>query len=97
MSKEKPPMIVTMDTDQLAALVRAEMKAVLAEQGGGRGADPVLTAEQAADFLQLPVNVLRKRARAGLIPSFKIGVLFRFRESELNAWMAEQPRAKKAS
>jgi excisionase family DNA binding protein len=97
MSKDKSPMVVTLDTEQLAAIIRQEVRTALAEQAVQKsGMDPVLTTEEAAEFLKMPVNVLRKRARAGELPSFKIGALFRFRASELNAWMATQPRVKKA-
>jgi hypothetical protein len=43
----------------------------------------------------MPINVLRKRARDGAIPSLRIGALIRFRLSILNAWLAEQPSAKR--
>lgn len=98
MSKEKPTMVVTLDVEELAALVRREVDAALANVNPQRQdlPDPVLSAETAAKFLEMKVNVLRKRARSGEIPSFKIGALTRFRMSELNAWLAEQPRVKKA-
>jgi excisionase family DNA binding protein len=89
-------MVVTLDTEQLAAIVRREVEAALAHAGPQRLPDPVLTTEQAAEFLQMPINVLRKRARDGVVPSFKIGSLTRFRISELNVWLAAQPRTKKA-
>jgi excisionase family DNA binding protein len=88
-------MIVTLDVEQLAALVRREVEAALANAGPQRPADPVMTTEQAAEFLQMPINVLRKRARDGVVPSFKIGALTRFRLSALNTWLADAPGAKK--
>ncbi|MEN6305131.1 MAG: helix-turn-helix domain-containing protein [Armatimonadia bacterium] len=48
----------------------------------------MLTADQAADFLQTSRDTLLRRARAGKIPAAKLGREWRFRKSELDAWLA---------
>lgn len=87
-------MIVQLTVAELEALV--ERAVARASQPKAQDTDPVLSAEKAAEFLGMPVNILRKRAREGVIPSMKIGALVRFRLSGLNAWLAAQPSAKKA-
>lgn len=79
---------VTLTTEQLADLIRAAVRAELAEQRPKPLAS-VLTSEEAANFLKLPIDTLRKRVRKGEIPSFKIGALLRFRVSELEAFVKE--------
>lgn len=51
-------------------------------------AQEVLTAEQAAEFLQTSRDTLVRKARAGLIPAAKLGRQWRFRKSDLDAWLA---------
>jgi excisionase family DNA binding protein len=48
----------------------------------------VMTAEQAAEFLQTSVHTVKRRAREGSIPAAKIGREWRFLKSELEAWLA---------
>jgi excisionase family DNA binding protein len=79
-------MLVQLTADDLAVLVRREVAAALAEYRPGPIA-PVLDSEEAAAFLKMPIDTLRKRVREGKIPSFKIGALLRFRVSELEAFV----------
>ena len=48
----------------------------------------VMTAEQAADYLQTSVYTVKRRARDGTIPAAKIGREWRFLRSELEEWLA---------
>jgi excisionase family DNA binding protein len=48
----------------------------------------VLTARQAAEFLQTSRDTLIRKARAGQIPAAKLGREWRFRKSDLDAWLA---------
>lgn len=81
-------MVVQLTTEQLAEIVRREVKAALEEERNIPVARvSVLTSEEAAAYLKMPVDVLRKRVRKGEVPSFKIGSLLRFRISELDAWL----------
>jgi len=79
---------VTLTTEQLADLVRSAVRAELAEQRPQPLA-AVLNSDEAAQFLKMPIDTLRKRVRKGEIPSFKIGALLRFRVSELEAFVKE--------
>lgn len=81
-------LVVTLTRDQLRALVAEELAAALARAEGPR---EVLTVEQAADLLQLHPDALRKSLRRGAtIPAHKIGREWRFRRSELLAWLSQQ-------
>lgn len=49
--------------------------------------EPMLNSEQAAALLQIHPKTLQKLARAGTVPSHRIGDLWRFRASELDTWL----------
>jgi excisionase family DNA binding protein len=49
--------------------------------------EPVLNSEEAAALLQIHPKTLQKMARQGRVPAFRIGDLWRFRASELDAWL----------
>lgn len=83
----KDTLVVQLTAMELRALVRDEVSAALAQVRPVTEPTPVLDSEGAARFLHLPVDTLRKRVRAGEIPSFKIGNLLRFRVAELEAWI----------
>jgi excisionase family DNA binding protein len=51
-------------------------------------AQDVLTAEQAADFLQTSRDTVLRKARAGTLPAAKLGREWRFRRADLDAWLA---------
>jgi len=60
---------------------------------GGPSADsvelePILTSEQAAAFLQIHPKTLQRMARQGRVPGYRVGDLWRFRASDLEAWLA---------
>lgn len=48
----------------------------------------VMTARQAAEFLQTSVYTVKRRARDGSIPAAKIGREWRFRRADLDEWLA---------
>ncbi len=52
--------------------------------------DAVLNARQAATFLGVPVETVRRLARRGEIPSFKMGTDWRFSKEILHRWFEEQ-------
>lgn len=52
------------------------------------GFEPILTSEQAAAYLKIHPKTLQRMARQGRIPAYRIGDLWRFRASELEAWLA---------
>jgi excisionase family DNA binding protein len=47
----------------------------------------VLSTDQAAALLQIHPKTLQKMARAGTVPAFRIGDLWRFRASALDEWL----------
>lgn len=47
----------------------------------------VLTAKQAAEFLQLSAETVKAKARAGLMPAAKVGREWRFSRRQLLAWI----------
>ena len=51
-------------------------------------AQDVMTAKQAAEFLQTSRETLIRQARAGLVPAAKLGREWRFRRADLDAWLA---------
>ena len=48
--------------------------------------EPVWKSEDAAKFLRLHAATVKRMAREGQIPAFRIGNRWRFRPSELDAW-----------
>lgn len=55
--------------------------------------DQVLNAQQAAEFLGAHVETVRRLARKGEIPSFKLGTDWRFSKDALRKWFDEQQPA----
>lgn len=49
--------------------------------------EPLITADQAAELLTLHPKTVKRLAKEGLLPAMKIGRVWRFRESSLDAWM----------
>jgi len=50
--------------------------------------EPLIDAERAAELLQLHPKTVKKLAQSGVLPGTKIGRVWRFRESSLDAWMS---------
>ena len=49
--------------------------------------DPLMTPEEAAEYLKLSEGTIRNMAADGEIPKVKIGRSLRFRRSDLNRWI----------
>jgi excisionase family DNA binding protein len=49
----------------------------------------VMTAREAAEYLRLSVDTLKRWARAGTVPGRRIGRQWRFSRSALDDWLAE--------
>ena len=49
--------------------------------------EPLITAELAGKLLKLHPKTVKRLAQAGQIPAMKIGRVWRFRASALDAWM----------
>lgn len=52
-----------------------------------RAFEPLLTAEEAAAHLRIHTKTLQKMARAGEVPSIRMGKYWRFHLSMLDAWV----------
>jgi excisionase family DNA binding protein len=52
--------------------------------------EPLVTAERAAELLRLHPKTVKRLAKARKLPGMKIGRVWRFRESSLDSWMAQQ-------
>lgn len=50
----------------------------------------ILDAREAADYLRLNEQTVRRLARQGDVPAFKVGGSWRFRRVALDRWVAEQ-------
>jgi excisionase family DNA binding protein len=55
--------------------------------------DPLLSVEQAAEFLGVSAYTVRQWARERRIPAIRLGRYWRFRQSSLDAWIEAQERA----
>jgi len=55
--------------------------------------EPLLNSQQAAELLQIHHKTLQKLARRGDIRASQVGKLWRFRISDLNAWLDRDQRA----
>jgi len=47
------------------------------------------TAEEAARYLKLNVEVLRRKTRAREVPAVKMGRVWRFRRETIDEWIAQ--------
>ena len=52
--------------------------------------DEIMTVREVADFLKVTERTIYRLASKGEIPSFKVGGSWRFRRSDLAAWMERQ-------
>lgn len=48
---------------------------------------PLMTAEEAASYLRIHIDTLRRYAAQGLIPSIRIGWFWRFDVAALSTWV----------
>ena len=51
---------------------------------------PIMTIDQAAEYLGLDSLVLRRLARAGEIPAFKVGRQWRLMKKLVDQWLADE-------
>lgn len=91
-------LLVTLTVEELTDLIHREVSAALREHRASAAApmrSPILDSEEAADYLRMPVGVLRKRTAKGEIPHFKIGAVLRYRVTELDSFCDAQQEAQK--
>jgi excisionase family DNA binding protein len=56
---------------------------------GCRVTDQILTLKEVADYLKLAEKTAYKLAAAGQLPGFKVGGSWRFKKSDIDAWIEE--------
>ncbi len=56
------------------------------------GKKVVLTLKEAAEYLNVHRDTLRRRAKNGTIPAFKIGTDWRFYKSSIDNWIRHMER-----
>lgn len=89
-------LLVTLTVEELTDLIRREVGAALRDHApAAKSRSPILDSEEAADYLRMPVGVLRKRTAKGEIPHFKIGAVLRYRVTELDSFCDAQQEAQK--
>ena len=52
--------------------------------------DPIMTIDQVAEYLNLHPLTIRRLARDGEIPAFKVGRQWRVKRELLDRWMADK-------
>jgi len=52
--------------------------------------DPILTIKDAADYLKVNERTIYRLAASGELPGFKVGNSWRFKQSELDQYIATQ-------
>ena len=52
--------------------------------------DPILTIKDVADYLKVNERTIYRLAASGELPGFKVGNSWRFKQSELEQYIAEQ-------
>ena len=55
--------------------------------------DEILTLKEVAEYLKLAEKTAYRLAAEGKLPGFKVGGSWRFRKSQLEAWISEQSAA----
>jgi excisionase family DNA binding protein len=61
---------------------------MIPEQQNSIRCEPLITADRAGELLKLHPKTVKRLAQSGELPAMKIGRVWRFRESSLDAWMA---------
>ncbi len=62
----------------------------MAENSAARTFEPLMDCREAARLLQIHPKTVLKMARAGELPGIRFGKLWRFRTSDLDAWLGSR-------
>ena len=73
-----------------AQLLSSRRVLMISELQNSIRCEPLITADRAAELLKLHPKTVKRLAQAGSLPGMKIGRVWRFRESSLDAWMSAQ-------
>lgn len=58
-------------------------------------AEQILTIKEVADFLKLTEKTAYRLAAEGKLPGFKVGGSWRFKQSDIDAWIEESKTGQK--
>lgn len=83
-----PARVIDLSVEALRALVREEAAAATPPPEKRE----ILTSDQAGEILQIHPSVVIRYVKDRGLPGFKVGAEWRFRRSELDAWIDAQPR-----
>jgi excisionase family DNA binding protein len=56
--------------------------------------DDIMTAIEAANYLQRDLRTIYRWCRVGMMPGTKVVGRWRFSKAEIDAWLASQPRGR---
>jgi excisionase family DNA binding protein len=59
--------------------------------------DSVLTVKEVADYLRVNQRTVYRLAVEGKLPGFKVGATWRFKRSDIDAWIAAQSNQPRGS
>jgi excisionase family DNA binding protein len=76
------------DSRSTFAPKQAAKKHMFSEPQNPTRCEPLIDADRAAELLKLHPKTVKRLAQAGELPGMKIGRVWRFRESSLDAWMS---------
>lgn len=63
---------------------------MISEQQITARCEPLIDAKRAGELLMLHPKTVKRMAQTGELPGMKIGRVWRFRESSLDAWMSSR-------
>jgi excisionase family DNA binding protein len=76
----------------LREIVREELRAAMAEQGGGRPGDTYLSIAKAAQFADVAPGTLRRWIRTGRLSARRAGRVHRISRADLEGFLAREGR-----
>ncbi len=79
--------------DALAGLLRPIILQAVAEAMDGATLEPLLDADRVAEILGVEVAYVHAQARAGKLPSIKVGKYRKFSPAQLKKWLDRQARS----
>ena len=59
--------------------------------------DDIMTVKELADYLKIAEKTAYRFASEGKVPGFKVGSAWRFKKTEVDAWIINQTNSKKES
>ena len=59
--------------------------------------DDIMTVKELADYLKIAEKTAYRFASEGKVPGFKVGSAWRFKKTEVDAWIISQTNSKKES